>query len=142
MRLEPGKLCGAVTPPPSKSGMHRALICAALAPGKSRVSPMVMSDDITATIQAMQAFGANISSGKHEFLIEGPVKVPKEPITVDALESGSTLRFLIPVAAALGAEVTFQGHGRLPNRPQEPILELFDRLGVAYTYDGALPLNI
>ena len=142
MRLEPGKLCGAVTPPPSKSGMHRALICAALAPGKSRVSPMVVSDDITATIQAMQAFGANISSSKHEFLIKGPVKVPKGPITVDALESGSTLRFLIPVAAALGAEVTFQGHGRLPNRPQGPILELFDRLGVAYTYDGALPLTI
>ena len=97
VKITPSPLAGAVQLPPSKSFAIRALICSALAGGGS-VAPLGTSADIAATVQAL----ADLAAGRDEIFCN---------------ESGSLVRFLIPVAAALGKSVTFTGVGRLPRRP-------------------------
>lgn len=71
------------------------------------------------------------------------MKPQGQPLAVDANESGSTLRFLIPVAILSGNKVTFSGKGRLAKRPLTPYYELFDEKGITYeTTEGALPLTV
>jgi 3-phosphoshikimate 1-carboxyvinyltransferase len=113
---------GIITPPPSKSLSHRALICAALAGGEAaidRIENMGVSQDISATRNAV----LRVISGENG-----------EPI--DCGESGSTLRFLIPVAAALGAEWRMTGGGRLLERPLFVYEELFRESGSELLHDG------
>ena len=115
-------LSGAVTVPASKSAAHRALICSFLAGGGS-VSPMVASKDMKATQQAIEA-------------------VRNGDAICDCIESGSTLRFMIPVAAALGRKITFVGTGKLPERPLGDYLRLLPQHGVSCESGGGLPLTI
>ena len=125
--LTPSSLCGSVTLPPSKSAAHRALICAALSDCPCRVQPLSDSVDICATQRALQSLLQ--ADGTH--------------ITeIDCAESGSTLRFLIPVAAALGKAVRFVGHGKLPTRPIGDYLRLLPQHGVQCVSTGGLPLEI
>ena len=100
--IEPGLLEGTVSIPASKSATHRALICAALAKGASRLTNLSDSEDIAATIGALQQMGAKITRTGSSVTVTGILEPPTQPITLDCGESGSTLRFLIPVAAALG----------------------------------------
>ena len=144
LTIRPGRLCGAVTPPPSKSAAHRALICAALAYGRSRITPYTPSDDIDATIGAVRALGASVrreSGGLTVDGLGGRTPAP-EPVRLDCAESGSTLRFLIPVAAALGRTCTFDGRGRLPQRPIGPYLDCLPPAGVSCETAGGLPLSL
>lgn len=115
-------LNGTITVPPSKSAAHRALICSFLAGGGS-VSPVIHSQDMQATCQVLDALS-------------------KGDTVLDCIESGSTLRFAIPVAAALGKSVTFVGKGRLPERPIGDYLRLLPEHNVACESDGGLPLTI
>ncbi len=122
VQIENSILSGELTIPPSKSAAHRALICSFLA-GGGNVSPIISSKDMIATQQAISALlcGNEI---------------------VDCIESGSTLRFMIPVAAALGKSVTFVGSGRLPERPIGDYLRLLPEHGVSCDSMGGLPLKI
>ena len=124
--ITPGLLRGAITPPPSKSQAHRLLIAAALADGESRIENLADSQDIQATRRCMAA-----------------LKAPGEDLPVlDCGESGSTLRFLIPVALALRGGGRFTGRGRLMERPQKPYFDLFDEKGIAYRQeDGVLTVQ-
>ena len=124
--ITPGLLRGAITPPPSKSQAHRLLIAAALADGESRIDHLADSQDIQATRRCMAA-----------------LKAPGEDLPVlDCGESGSTLRFLIPVALALRGGGRFTGRGRLMERPQKPYFDLFDEKGIAYRQeDGVLTVQ-
>ena len=124
--ITPGLLAGIITPPPSKSQAHRLLIAAALAGGESRVEHLGQSQDIDATRRCMAALQA-----------------PGEGLpALDCGESGSTLRFLIPVALALRGGGVFTGHGRLMERPQGPYFRIFEEKGVAYAQeDGALTVR-
>ena len=124
--ITPGLLRGAITPPPSKSQAHRLLIAAALADGESRIEHLADSQDIQATRRCMAA-----------------LKAPGEDLPVlDCGESGSTLRFLIPVALALRGGGRFTGRGRLMERPQKPYFDLFDEKGIAYRQeDGVLTVQ-
>lgn len=140
--ITPALLHGTVTPPPSKSAAHRAIICAALAKGKSRISPIVNSDDMEATIGAVKALGASVSFENDGILIDGNNTSSNISHEIDCLESGSTLRFLIPVAATSGESVTFTGKGRLPNRPIGPYLECLPANGVKCETNGGLPLTV
>ena len=139
--ITPRLLSGSITPPASKSQAHRVMIAAALAEGKSIISRVNGSLDITATLGCMAALGAAVRwldettveiigiGGRH-------VAVPEE---MDCGESGSTLRFLIPVALAEAKQATFRGHGRLMERPQEPYFEIFRARGISYEKgDGTL----
>ena len=110
-----GILQGTVTPPPSKSQAHRLLICAALGTEPCTITCNSVNDDIIATMRCLNALGASITYSQGIFDIK-PIKVIKGS-TLDCGESGSTLRFLMSVAAVLGAEATFVGAGKLPQRP-------------------------
>jgi 3-phosphoshikimate 1-carboxyvinyltransferase len=137
----PTHLVGEVTVPPSKSVAHRMIIAAALADGESVISNVYPSKDILATINAMQALGAKISREGDRVTVRG-IENPPEKAVIDCGESGSTLRFLIPVACALGVETTFIGHGRLPSRPITPYLDEFPRHGITFDYSGTMPFTV
>ena len=120
LTLKPGPLTGAVTIPASKSQAHRQLICAAL--GRKRVTLRCdgLSRDIRATMACLEALGAEIAVVGDTITVT-PVGAPKGPCRLPCGESGSTLRFLLPVAAALGVEASFLMEGRLPQRPMEAL---------------------
>ncbi|MBR0141034.1 MAG: hypothetical protein IJM19_02165 [Ruminococcus sp.] len=116
MLLKPSVLKGDINIPASKSCVHRAVICASLAKGISKLSGVTMSKDIQATINAMSALGAEFDIQGEEITVKGIENIPENAV-IDCNESGSTLRFVIPVAAALGVKSEFLGRGRLPQRP-------------------------
>ena len=125
LKLTPTKLKGAITPPPSKSYAHRALIAAALAGGNSELTNLADSRDIIATRRCLEALAS-----------------PEELPLLDCGESGSTLRFLIPVALALRGGARFTGQGRLMERPQKPYFDLFDEKGIFHKQaDGVLTVK-
>ena len=114
----PARIGGTVSAPPSKSMAHRAVLCSALAKGISHIENLEFSKDISATLAAAGQLCARVESGPADALVEGlghfrPVFGP-----VDCCESGSTLRFLIPLASLTGQSITFVGRGRLMERPQ------------------------
>ena len=141
--IEPAPLHGRVTIPPSKSDAHRLLICAALADGVSRIRNMALSKDIEATIRVLKSFGADIRLEGDTAVIRG-IRPRRELTVADCGESGSTLRFLMPVAAALGLSAWFTGEGRLPQRPLETLTRLFSEKGLSCTREGEnnLPLRL
>ena len=141
IRITPSLLHGDVTPPPSKSVAHRLIIAAALAKGRSVISSVYYSKDIIATIEAMRALGASIECDGSTVTIDG-ITEPPAKAEIDCNESGSTLRFLIPVACALGVETTFIGRGRLPERPITPYLEELPKHGIEFDYSGTMPFTV
>ncbi|MGM9607121.1 MAG: 3-phosphoshikimate 1-carboxyvinyltransferase [Oscillospiraceae bacterium] len=124
--ITPTTLSGSITPPPSKSYSHRALIAAALAGAGSKLTNLADSKDITATRRCLDALAA-----------------PGDGLPLlDCGESGSTLRFLIPVALVLRGGARFTGQGRLMERPQKPYFDLFDEKGIFYEQkDGVLTVR-
>ena len=136
-----GLAAGTVPAPASKSAAHRHLILAALADASGTVNGLTFSEDIEATIRCLTALGASIRvEGNTARVI--PVDCPPVQAQLDCGESGSTLRFLIPVAAALGVHAVFTGRGRLPERPVTGYLETLRQHGAAIRYNGRLPLEI
>lgn len=120
--ITPGKLSGAIVPPPSKSQAHRLLIAAALAGGEGRVSNLADSQDILATKACIAALKEPCDGLPH----------------LECGESGSTLRFFIPIALALRKGGIFTGKGRLMERPQKPYFDIFDRIGVNYRLENGV----
>lgn len=129
--ITPSPLSGKITVPPSKSISHRALICAALADGKSEITNLLDCADTKATIDILRAFGAKITQNGDKTVVEG-IKDPSAEAIADCCESGSTLRFLIPVAAALGCRTEFLGRAKLPQRPITPYLTELTKNGVTF----------
>lgn len=129
--ITPNKLCGDVIIPPSKSLSHRAIIAASLANGKSVISNVLYSKDIKATINAMRACGAQIIENKDSLEIIGS-KVKRFQNIIDANESGSTIRFMIPIALVCNDPITFTGKNHLVKRPLDTFFEMFDNQGIRY----------
>lgn len=146
IQIIPRRLEGAVTPPPSKSMAHRLLIAAALGSGVSTVRNIAFSQDIQATLRCMEALGAHWERPEETVIrITGigaaPAPRPELP-RFDCGESGSTLRFLIPIALAAAGGGVFTGRGRLMERPQKPYFDLFDEKGIFYEQkDGVLTIR-
>lgn len=138
--ITPAALGGAVTPPPSKSQAHRLIIAAALSDGVCRLSNVELSQDIQATLRCMRTLDADASTDgtiiRGAGLVDGFETPPPE--IMDCGESGSTLRFLIPVALALKGGGRFTGHGRLMERPQEPYFRLFTEKGIAWSLENGV----
>ena len=138
-------ISGTITAPPSKSMAHRAVLCAALADGRSHITNLEFSKDISATLSAAAQLCARVETGADSAVVEGlghflPLSAP-----VDCCESGSTLRFLIPIASLTGQTVTFTGRGRLMERPQSVYETLyyeqnlrFEQSSAGLTVAGAL----
>ena len=140
--LSPSRLVGQVTVPPSKSDVHRAIICAALAKGVSVISPVSFSKDIRATIGCAEALGAKITVDGNTVTVDGTDFLSVSSAHLDCCESGSTLRFFVPVAAAGGVEAEFVGQGKLPQRPIGIYLDCLPKNGVDCETEGGLPLKI
>ncbi len=126
--LYPKPIGGELEAISSKSHGHRLLICAALADRPSEIYCPQRSGDIDATVNCLNALGAKIDYVNQTFIVE-PVKEPRFG-ELDCGESGSTLRFLLPVVAALGCGGEFLLHGRLPRRPLSPLWELLEEKGI------------
>lgn len=146
--ITPAKLKGIITPPPSKSQAHRLIIAAALADGESVLSNVARSQDITATVACVEELGAGFTWEGDTLTVRGMGANAMSPLRrlapprLDCGESGSTLRFLIPVALAVRGGGVFTGHGRLMERPQKPYFDLFDEKGIFYEQkDGALTVS-
>ncbi len=156
--ITPAKLSGTVAAPPSKSAAHRLLIGAALSDAPTRVRIGALNRDIEATLDCLAALGARIersgdaievspipssasasrAGGATPPLQEG---LAEGSAVLDCGESGSTLRFLLPVACALGRDARVVGHGRLPERPNAPLVNALREHGA--TIDGdLLPMRL
>ena len=143
--ITPTLLHGAVTPPPSKSQAHRLLLAAALAEGTSTLSNVAFSQDIQATVRCLEALGAAVRQEGDRLAVTGlagQTDSGEQLPELDCGESGSTLRFLIPVALAVRGGGVFTGHGRLMERPQEPYFDIFREKGISYEQqDGPLTVK-
>lgn len=125
------ELNGKIDAVSSKSDAHRAVICAALCEGETEVLLGEFSDDISATADCLSAMGAQIRQTEKGYVFGGGA-VYGGDATLNCCESGSTLRFLLPVAAALGGRKTFYGSGRLPSRPVVPLMTALESHNIAF----------
>ena len=135
--VAPGARCGCVRIPASKSQAHRLLICAALGSSGTEIACDGISKDIAATIDCLRALGARIEVSGGVIRVEPICESPEGERVLRCGESGSTLRFLLPVVGALGARVVFLMEGRLPQRPLAPLDEQLRAHGMSMTRDGA-----
>lgn len=133
---------GTVNVPPSKSDVHRAIICAAMANGVSRISPVALSNDIKATIGCIKALGADAVLENNVLTVNGTNMYKNKTALLDCGESGSTLRFFIPIAAVGNINATFVGKGKLPQRPIGIFTEALPKAGTVCKTEGGLPLEI
>ena len=128
----PGTLSGSVNIIPSKSQAHRLLICAAFADAPTTLLCPDTNRDIEATAGCLNALGAEIRRTQTGYEIN-PVRSVPHSALLNCHDSGSTLRFMLPVAGALGVDAVFQMEGRLPNRPLSPLWEEMERMGCTLT---------
>lgn len=137
--LYPAAISGIARVPASKSYVHRLMIVSALSGHPLRIKGSPKSKDIEATANCLKALGAKVGIGENGIEITPPAKF--RSALLDAAESGSTLRMLLPVIPVLGVEATFTGCGRLPQRPVRDVIEVLKKAGARV--DGeALPIKI
>ena len=140
--LDLRRVSGTVPAIASKSAAHRLLIAAALADRPARLTIRSDSEDIRATVRCLKSLGAKIRRYRSIYTVSPVREVPSGKVTLDCGESGSTIRFLLPVAAALGADAVFTGSGRLPERPQTPLLKALRERGASVSADGVFPITV
>ncbi len=145
IRITPSPLCGTLRAVASKSDAHRGLICAALCDSPTEVVIRALNRDIEATMNCLSALGAGFSQIEAGVWRVNPIVQRPAHAALDCCESGSTLRFLLPVAAALCQTTRVEGAGRLPQRPLSPLREeleahgcTFDAAQLPFTMDGTL----
>lgn len=140
LTINPNKLSGTVTAIPSKSQAHRYLICAAFADNETTLICPETNRDIEATADCLNALGASIVRTRDGYHIDPIRKVPERAI-LNCCESGSTLRFMLPIVGALGVDAVFQMEGRLPQRPLSPLWEEMERMGCSLSRPTAATLR-
>lgn len=133
IRIYPSDTGGKIKSIASKSAAHRLLICAAFADGETTVRCDEVNEDILATAECLRALGAAIERKEKSFCVT-PVKELRKNAILNCNESGSTLRFLLPVVCMLGADATFLMAGRLPSRPLSPLWEILEERGIAFEW--------
>ena len=126
--IHPGKLKGKISAIPSKSQAHRLLICAAFSDWDTEIICHATNQDIEATASCLCALGAKIERTECGYRVH-PITVCPSSVVLDCRESGSTLRFMLPIVGALGVDATFKMQGRLPLRPLSPLWDEMVRMG-------------
>lgn len=146
MTFFPAPLKGAVAAPASKSEAHRRMICAGLTRGATTLTGFMESADMAATARCLKALGAKIEQTDGRLTITGYAKTPCKLPVLDCGESGSTLRFFVPIALAMAKGGVFRMHGRLGQRPMDVYRDLFVPRGVRWRMgvgcDGAAELTV
>ncbi|MBQ9987442.1 MAG: 3-phosphoshikimate 1-carboxyvinyltransferase [Erysipelotrichales bacterium] len=131
--IYPGTCSGTIHIPPSKSMSHRALLCAALSKGTSHITNLIFSEDIQATLDAIVCMGASVRAEEDSVYITGvDGKIDPTNTTIDCKESGSTLRFTIPLLSLSEEKITFLGRNRLLHRPLEIYQKIFMEQGASF----------
>ena len=135
---------GSIEVPSSKSVAHRALIAAAFSDKPIKIKKINFSKDIYATVDALRQLGVTISIEDNYIFVDGSTIIKDGDVSINANESGSTLRFMIPIATMLEKTAVFDGVGRLPERPLDDYFEIFDKNGVKYSCPEGkyLPLKV
>lgn len=141
IKITPADLCGSLCAVTSKSDAHRCLICAALCDETTEVVIHELNRDIEATIECLCALGAKITQASAGIWQVCPIPNKIERANLNCHESGSTLRFLLPVASALCSAAQFEGEGRLPQRPLSPLREEMQAHGCGFI-GAQLPLTV
>lgn len=137
VKIFPSKVMGEVKIPPSKSMSHRAIICASLAKGTSTITNVAYSDDVKITIEGMRQLGAKIECYEDYVIIEGITDFSKcKEDTIFCNESGSTLRFFIPIFSLCNRKIAFTGKNRLLKRPQSIYEKIFNEQNITYTHNN------
>lgn len=126
--IKPTLLSGTISAPASKSVAHRVFLCAAISDRPTDILCGPLGNDVNATILCLQALGATITRRDFGYTVI-PIQTPPAKASLPCAESGSTLRFLLPLAGALGVEATFLLEGRLSGRPLSPLWEEMERMG-------------
>ena len=139
VQILPCRPTGVVPAPASKSFVHRLLLAAALAESESRLTVTDTSADIAATVRCLRALGVLIQQDGDLWTVKPPERWNRS-VTLDCGESGSTLRFLLPLVSAQGIDAVFTGSGKLPQRPNEVLLSAMRTHGVAV--DGGFPIRV
>ena len=134
IKITPHQLSGGIAVPPSKSMAHRAIICASLAQGRSVITNIEYSKDIEATIGAMKSLGTMIFEHEDYLEIDGTTTFMKNQCEINCFESGSTLRFMVPISLVCENNLHFIGEGRLGKRPMQVYYDIFDQQGISYLY--------
>ncbi len=134
VQITPVPLKGTVKIPPSKSFAHRGVISAFLSGGECIVRNIHLSEDLKATLSCIKALGSDFEYDEKKKTVQflGKRSALPEKIVLDCGESGSTLRFFIPVAMCFCKDLEFSGKGRLMERPLDPYFEIFDNLKIPY----------
>lgn len=135
--ITPSRPRKSICAPPSKSFAHRALICAALSERECTVKLTSVSQDIEATLRAISAIGAKVEAADDGIQIT-PIANAPESTVIDCGESGSTLRFILPVCAALGIRARFICRGRLAVRPLGDLRRALEEHGISFDGDHAI----
>ena len=137
IRIKKGAAKGEIYAPPSKSMAHRLLICAALSDGKSTVRGISSCEDVKATLSCLSSLGIKTERCGNDIVVEGKsIKDLKPTAPLECRESGSTLRFMIPVAMLSGNTTVFYGAEGLMRRPMGVYETLFKEKGLTYISDG------
>ncbi|MBQ9510286.1 MAG: 3-phosphoshikimate 1-carboxyvinyltransferase [Clostridia bacterium] len=131
IKICPSKAAGKVFAPPSKSVAHRCLISAFLADGESKISPIQLSDDVSATIDAIKALGGKVEINDGAAIVRGGIDV-SDGAVINCRESGSTLRFLIPICLLTGKKITLVGTEKLLSRPLSVYEDICRRYGFLF----------
>ena len=141
--IRPKKLSGKIDVVPSKSYSHRAIIAASLASGKSIIKNVIFSNDILRTIDCCRAFGAKIEVFDNYLVIDGIDEIRRMECEINAGESGSTIRFMIPIMLVNPLPMEFKGENHLNNRPLDSYFEIFDKFGIDYSHPNGsyMPLK-
>lgn len=140
--ISSSNLIGTVNAIPSKSYSHRAIICAALSGGECKVSPLVFSEDVLVTINAVKKIGVQVVKLNDGIILKGGFGRIKGDIVIDCLDCGSTLRFLIPIVSAFGLRATFRRSISLAKRPLGEYLEVLSEFGMNYKVNSDLSVSI
>ncbi len=133
-KIKNNKLKGTIHIPPSKSYAHRAILCASLARGRSIIHNVDYNDDIEATIKAMKALGTIIIKNGDCLEIDGTTTFIRNNVEIDCKQSGSTLRFVVPLSLIYESQVHFVGEGELGKRPMNVYYDIFEKQGIGYLY--------
>lgn len=140
VRIVPSAPTGVIKAIASKSAAHRLLICATFANAPTVIRCEELNEDICATVRCLEALGAKIVRQAPNYIVS-PIKEVCKSAVLDCGESGSTLRFLVPVVGALGVNASFLMAGRLPNRPLSPLREELERHGIVFSAAETNPLS-
>ena len=141
--ITPHDLFGTVEAIPSKSCAHRALICASFANGTTNITCPYTSEDIQVTVDCLKALGTTIARTKQGFRVV-PVKEQNRPqnVQLNCKESGTTLRFLLPLLGVLNVNATISAEGRLFSRPLEPLVSELSAHGMSFSWQDEKILEV